>query len=73
MQGIAGALREQTQGVQQVSEAIAHIDQTTQQNAALVEEGSAAAQSLGEQSTRLVENVAVFRLPGQHSGALRLG
>ena len=73
MQGIAGALREQTQGVQQVSEAIAHIDQTTQQNAALVEEGSAAAQSLGEQSARLVENVAVFRLPGQHSGALRLG
>ncbi len=64
MQGIAGALREQTQGVQQVSEAIAHIDEATQQNAALVEEGAAAASSLREQSERLVENVSVFKLPG---------
>ena len=64
MQGIAGALREQTQGVQQVSEAIAHIDEATQQNAALVEAGAAAASSLREQSERLVENVSVFKLPG---------
>ncbi len=64
MQGIAGALREQTQGVQQVGEAIAHIDQATQQNAALVEESAAAAANLREQSERLVENVSVFKLPG---------
>lgn len=64
MQGIADALREQTQGVQQVGEAIAHIDQTTQQNAALVEEGAAAAGSLKAQSERLVDTVSVFRLPG---------
>ena len=67
MQGIAGALREQTQGVQQVGEAIAHIDQATQQNAALVEESAAAAASLREQSERLVENVSVFKLPGSGS------
>jgi len=72
MQGISGALREQAQGVAQVSEAIAHIDQTTQQNAALVEEGAVAANSLREQSTRLVENVAVFRLPDQAGPVLRL-
>jgi methyl-accepting chemotaxis protein len=40
------------------------MDQATQQNAALVEESAAAAESLKLQAQRLVEAVAVFRLPG---------
>jgi hypothetical protein len=39
------------------------IDQTTQQNAALVEEMAAAATSLNQQATALVQTVAVFKLP----------
>ena len=64
MQEISVALREQSSGVVQVSEAIAHLDQTTQQNAELVEESAAAARTLREQSERLVGSVSVFRLPG---------
>ena len=40
------------------------MDRTTQQNAALVEESAAAAESLKAQATRLVEAVSVFRLAG---------
>ena len=62
MQAMTEALREQTQGVMQVGEAIALLDQNTQQNAALVEEGAAAAASLNTQSVRLVASVASFKL-----------
>jgi methyl-accepting chemotaxis protein len=48
-------------GVSQVGEAVNHMDQTTQQNAALVEEMAAAAASLSSQSNSLVQAVAVFR------------
>jgi methyl-accepting chemotaxis protein len=64
MQEISVALREQTSGVVQVSEAIAHLDQTTQQNAHLVEESAAAGRTLREQAERLVGSVSVFQLPG---------
>ena len=64
MQEISVALREQTSGVVQVSEAIAHLDQTTQQNAQLVEESAAAGRTLREQAERLVGSVSVFQLPG---------
>lgn len=64
MQEIAVALREQSSGVVQVGEAIAHLDQTTQQNAELVEESAAAGRTLREQSERLVGSVSVFQLPG---------
>ena len=40
----------------------AQMDQTTQQNAALVEESAAAAESLRQQARQLVESVAVFRV-----------
>ena len=46
----------------QVGEAITQMDQVTQQNAALVEESAAAADSLRVQAQQLVEAVAVFRL-----------
>jgi hypothetical protein len=47
-----------------VGEAIAQIDNATQENAALVEEATAAARSLQEQSSILTEKVNVFRLTG---------
>jgi methyl-accepting chemotaxis protein len=61
---IAAASQEQSDGVQQVSQTVTQIDHITQQNAALVEEATAAAKSLEEQSAALVEAVAVFKLSG---------
>jgi methyl-accepting chemotaxis protein len=48
--------------VEQVGEAVGQMDQTTQQNAALVEQSAAAAESLRQQAARLVDSVAQFRL-----------
>lgn len=59
---IAGAMQEQSTGVSQMGAAIAQLDQTTQQNAALVEETAAASQSLDEQARHLVASVAQFRI-----------
>ncbi|WP_333907317.1 methyl-accepting chemotaxis protein [Delftia acidovorans] len=61
---ISHASAEQNSGVAQVAEAITHIDQTTQKNAALVEEMAGAAAGLRHQSDQLVRVVSVFRLPG---------
>jgi methyl-accepting chemotaxis protein len=61
---ITAATQEQTSGIEQVNLAITQMDQVTQQNAALVEEASAAAQSLREQAGGLVEAVSVFKLGG---------
>jgi uncharacterized coiled-coil protein SlyX len=61
---ITAASQEQTSGIEQINQAVTQMDQTTQQNAALVEEASAAAQSLQEQAGALVEAVSVFRLAG---------
>lgn len=58
---ISNASSEQGHGVAQVGEAITHIDQATQQNAALVEESAAAAESLNRQAQELVDSVAIFR------------
>ncbi|MBT2326188.1 MCP four helix bundle domain-containing protein [Variovorax paradoxus] len=59
---ITAASHEQTQGIEQINQAITQMDQVTQQNAALVEEASAAAQSMQEQAGNLVDAVSVFRL-----------
>ena len=59
---IAAASEEQSRGVAQVHQAISEIDGVTQQNAALVEEISAAAQSLEEQAARMREEVMFFHL-----------
>ena len=59
---ISAASVEQSAGVTQMSEAVSRIDGTTQQNAALVEEGAAAAESLKYQAQQLLQTVAVFRL-----------
>jgi methyl-accepting chemotaxis protein len=59
---ISSASREQTSGIEQVNIAITDIDRTTQQNAALVEEAAAAAESLSEQTHRLTALVSAFEL-----------
>ncbi|MGE0349260.1 methyl-accepting chemotaxis protein [Hydrogenophaga sp.] len=59
---ISAASVEQSSGVAQVGEAVTQMDQATQQNAALVEESSAAAASLKTQAAELVQAVAVFKL-----------
>jgi len=59
---ISTASDEQTRGIGQVSEAVTQLDNVTQQNAALVEESAAAAESLDQQARRLVQAVGVFRL-----------
>jgi len=59
---ISAASIEQSAGVSQVGEAVTQMDQVTQQNAALVEEGAAAAESLKVQAQQLVQTVAVFKL-----------
>ncbi len=59
---ISAASAEQNVGVQQIGQAIAQMDQVTQQNAALVEQSAAAATGLRQQAQDLVGTVAVFRL-----------
>ncbi|CAB5658506.1 Ribose and galactose chemoreceptor protein [Delftia tsuruhatensis] len=59
---ITAASTEQSAGVAQVNQAVGHLDQMTQQNAALVEESAAAAQSLREQAEQLSRTVAVFKV-----------
>ena len=75
MAEISAASQEQSQGVAQVGEAVTQMDQTTQQNAALVEESAAAAGALRKQAQDLVQAVAVFQLPAsaQHDQAARVG
>jgi methyl-accepting chemotaxis protein len=62
MSEIAAASNEQSQGIGQVNQSIAEMDNATQQNAALVEEAAAAAASLQDQSARLSQVVSVFKL-----------
>ncbi|MET0330635.1 MAG: methyl-accepting chemotaxis protein [Dyella sp.] len=61
---IAAASDEQGRGIAQVNQAIGQMDQTTQQNAALVEHAAAAAKSLRDQAEQLHRAVAVFTLAG---------
>ncbi|WP_198971603.1 methyl-accepting chemotaxis protein [Xylophilus sp. ASV27] len=73
MQQISSASSEQAHGIEQVGHAIVQLDQVTQQNAALVEQSTAAADSLRQQAGHLAEVVARFRLPDgmEHAEAAR--
>jgi len=66
---ITSASVEQSSGVKQVGDAVGQMDQATQQNAALVEESAAAAESLKGQAQQLVQIVAVFKLSRPAAGA----
>jgi methyl-accepting chemotaxis protein len=61
MAEIASSSREQASGIEQVNKAITLMDTMTQQNAALVEEASAAAQALSEQANSLTNLIARYR------------
>jgi methyl-accepting chemotaxis protein len=65
---ITAASREQSEGIAQVNAAVNQLDQMTQQNAALVEESAAAAESLRDQAGRLMQVVQVFRIAGASDG-----
>lgn len=62
MQGILTSAREQSTGISHVNTAVTQMDSLTQQNAALVEEVSAASESMAEQAQRLNERVSFFRV-----------
>jgi methyl-accepting chemotaxis protein len=68
---ISAASNEQALGVAQVGEAVKQMDEVTQQNAALVEEMAAAASSLKNQASDLVEAVSVFTLGTDGAGPYR--
>ncbi|MBK7529436.1 methyl-accepting chemotaxis protein [Piscinibacter sp.] len=61
---ITAAAAEQSDGIGQVNTAVTQLDQMTQQNAALVEQSAAAAESLKDQAVRLAQVVGSFRLAG---------
>jgi methyl-accepting chemotaxis protein len=61
---ISSAASEQSEGIASVNTSVVQLDQMTQQNAALVEQSAAAAESLKEQAERLIEAVSVFRVSG---------
>ncbi|MCH8179470.1 MAG: HAMP domain-containing protein [Proteobacteria bacterium] len=61
MGDISASASEQSDGIRQITTAVTHLDQMTQQNAALVEQSAAAAQSMRDQAQRLSGAVNVFR------------
>jgi methyl-accepting chemotaxis protein len=66
---IAGSSREQASGIDQVNKAVTSMDAMTQQNAAMVEEASAAAKTLHEQATSLIKLIAHYRRsPSRETG-----
>ncbi len=62
---IATASQEQSRGIEQVNIAVNQMDETAQQNAALVQQSSAATRSLEEQSRQLMEAMSSFKLTTQ--------
>lgn len=68
---IASASSEQTTGIEQVNHAIAQMDDTTQQNAALVEQATAASQSMSEQAGELSRMLSGYRTEAGTAGTGR--
>jgi uncharacterized phage infection (PIP) family protein YhgE len=66
---IAAASEEQSTGIEQVNNAVTQMDSVTQQNAALVEEASAASKSMEQQSTTLVTQIGYFKTNGSSAVA----
>jgi len=63
---INASTNEQSSGIVQVNQSVASIDQGTQQNAALVEQSAAAAESLKQQASGLLDVIARFKTRGSH-------
>ena len=68
---ISAASNEQSRGIAQVNQAVSHMDEVTQQNAALVEELSAASQAMAQQMQALRDAVAMFNV-GEATGSVPL-
>ena len=68
MREISLASQDQTQGIDQINQAMVQMDQVTQQNAALVEEAAAAAAALEQQAHTLVQTASIFQLHHQGGG-----
>ncbi|ABQ26354.1 methyl-accepting chemotaxis protein [Geotalea uraniireducens] len=71
MAEISAASMEQSSGIEQVNTAITQMDDVTQQNAALVEEAAAAAESLKEQARSMVDAVSRFKLNDSEQSPLK--
>ncbi|WP_306393683.1 methyl-accepting chemotaxis protein [Telluria beijingensis] len=69
MSEISSASQEQTQGIEEINRSVVEMDTVTQQNAALVEEASAAAQAMHEQADALARSVRQFRLADERAAA----
>jgi methyl-accepting chemotaxis protein len=67
MAEISTASADQTAGIERVGNAIDEMNQVTQQNAALVEQAAAAAQSLQDQAQHLEQIVSTFKINEQNS------
>lgn len=72
MSEITAASQEQSSGIQEIGSAINQMDEMTQQNAALVEEAAAAAESLEEQADLLTKALDVFKLNNLQSSAMNV-
>ncbi len=70
MSDIAAASKEQAAGIEQVNQVVVQMDQVTQQNAALVEEATAASRALEEQAHALTTSVSVFKVEGEAASAV---
>ena len=68
---IASASAEQASGIDQINRALAQLDETTQQNSALVEENAATAKTLERQSAEMSERVSVFHVDPAAAPAAR--
>ncbi len=68
---IASASAEQATGLEQINKALNQMDEATQRNSALVEENSATAKALEQQSREMQERISFFRLDGEASAARR--
>ena len=68
---ITVAAKEQSTGIEQVNQAVSHLDNATQQNAALVEQSAAAATLLREQAARLAQTVGEFKLEDRRAMTLQ--
>ncbi|WP_439449685.1 methyl-accepting chemotaxis protein [Stenotrophomonas sp. ATs4] len=70
MSDIAAASKEQAAGIEQVNQVVVQMDQVTQQNAALVEEATAASRALEEQAHALTTSVSVFKVEGEAASVM---
>ncbi|WP_372191117.1 methyl-accepting chemotaxis protein [Xanthomonas axonopodis pv. desmodiigangetici] len=68
---ISAASQEQSAGIEQVNLTVTQMDETTQQNAALVEEATAAARSMEEQAGELTQAVSIFKIQAERPAAIR--